>query len=403
MKTPFENQFTTLQVQLFLGVLLVFLFFFIVVENAFAQGEAVPVELIKMLTLDDRGKPLSFPSSVYFDKNSKEIYIINGGRGRIVVYGPGPAYLPMVSVGPGRKVDSPTGISVDHDGRLYVCQTGNNEKPARLTVLNGALLLENEVTFDGLAIEEKIIPQRAVVGKEGRIYLAGLGVKGILVFDGKGNFLRRLIPMIDDETGEVVATEDRMLPQKNSSPQVDIAQSAQSAESEQDDVSGLAGLPPELRPKMKARNRESELAVKIKPLTVRDVVADKNGALYLLSEEESKVYVYGVDEKFLYAFGQKGGAWGKMSRPRSVALDENKQWAYVVDYMRHTILVYDLREKGKFLFEIGGQGIGPGWFNYPVSVAVSSEGYLIVGDYFNHRVQILDVKVEYEKVGPIIK
>jgi DNA-binding beta-propeller fold protein YncE len=403
MKIPFEKQVTKRQVKLFLRVLLVCLFFLIVGENAFAQGEAVPVELIKMLTLDDRGKPLSFPSAVFFDKNSKEIYIINGGRGRIVIFGPGPAYLPMVSVGPGRKVDSPAGISVDNDGRLYVCQTATDDHPARLTILNGALLVENEITFDGIALEEKIIPHRAVVGKNGLIYLSSQTIKGILILDDKGNFLRRLIPMINEETGEIVATQDRIISQKESSPQTDKAQQQQSSQSEPDDVSGLAGLPPELRPKIKTKSISTEQATEIKPVPVKEIVIDQNGLFYLLSEEYSKVFVYSPDEKFLYAFGQKGGGPKKLSRPRSVALDEKKQWAYVVDYMRHTILVYDLREKGKFLFEIGGRGIGPGWFNFPASAAVSNEGYLIVGDYFNQRVQILNVKMEYGVVGPIIK
>lgn len=382
---------------------LFFLSFFIVMQSASAQQDGVPVELIKMLTLDDRGKPLSFPSSVYFDTSSKEIYIINGGHGRIVIYGPGPAYLPMISVGPGRKVDAPIGVSVDADGRLYVCQNGTSKKPARLTILNGALLLENEIAFDEIILGEKIIPQRAIVGEKGHIYLSGLGVEGVFVFDNKGDFLRRLIPMINEETRDVVATHDRMIPPPKASPQNDKAQSPQNSDPESEDDAGLDGLPPELRPRLKARSFSSESPVKVKPLVVRDLVADKNGNLYLLSEEESRVYVYGPDEKFKYAFGQKGGAWGKMSRPRSVALDEKKQWAYVVDYMRHTILVYDLREQGRFLFEIGGQGVGPGWFNYPVSATVSNEGYLIVGDYFNHRVQILDVKVEYKEVGPTLK
>ncbi|MBW2163925.1 MAG: hypothetical protein JRF43_05670, partial [Deltaproteobacteria bacterium] len=62
---------------------------------------------------------------------------------------------------------------------------------------------------------------------------------------------------------------------------------------------------------------------------------------------------------------------------------------YVVDYLRHTVLVYDLT--GRYRFEFGGRGWGEGWFNYPTSLAVDSLGHLLVADLFNNRVQVLEV------------
>ncbi len=401
MKT-LRKQIIKRQASLFFCAGVILFSMLLIGENVLAQQEGAPVELVKMITLDDRGKQLRFPASVLFDKKSQEIYLINGGRGRIVIYGPGPGYVPLISVGPGRHIDAPTGISLDKSGRLYICQSETADKPNRVTIFNGALLIENEITFEGIAFEEKVVPQSAVAGKDGRIYLSSQLLKGILIFDSKGNFLRRLIPMIHMETGEVVATLAKM-PGVNEPPAASEEEQPQQHVEQDDSSPDLSSLPPELRPKIKRRIETGPRVAKNKPVSVRQVVTDEKGRLYLLSEEDSRIYVYSPEEKFLYAFGQKGGGPKKMSRPRSLALDENKQWAYVVDYMRHTILVYDLVQQGKYLFEFGGRGVGPGWFNYPASAAVSSEGYVIVGDYFNQRVQILDVLVEYKPVGPTIK
>ncbi len=38
--------------------------------------------------------------------------------------------------------------------------------------------------------------------------------------------------------------------------------------------------------------------------------------------------------------------------------------------------------------EFGGEGWGPGWFNYPKDICVDTQGRLFVADAFNKRVQI---------------
>ena len=59
---------------------------------------------------------------------------------------------------------------------------------------------------------------------------------------------------------------------------------------------------------------------------------------------------------------------------------------YVVDYMRHTVNVYD--KDGKYLFEFGGLGWGEGWFQYPKDIAIDSQGRIFVADTFNDRVDV---------------
>ena len=123
---------------------------------------------------------------------------------------------------------------------------------------------------------------------------------------------------------------------------------------------------------------------------VNDVTIDTEGKIYLVSEEEGRIYVYDENRNFLFKFGQKGGSTGKLSRPLAVGVDNRNRRLYVVDYMRHTISVYD--NEGKYLFEFGGLGWGEGWFQYPRDIAVDSAGRIFIADTFNNRIEVFQAK-----------
>lgn len=119
---------------------------------------------------------------------------------------------------------------------------------------------------------------------------------------------------------------------------------------------------------------------------VNDVSIDREGRIYLLSEEMGRIYVYDENRAFLFKFGQKGGSTGKLSRPRGMGVDSRTGRTYVVDYMRHTVTSYD--RDGRFIFEFGGRGWGEGWFQYPVDLDVDTSGRILVADTFNNRVEL---------------
>ena len=125
-----------------------------------------------------------------------------------------------------------------------------------------------------------------------------------------------------------------------------------------------------------------------KKVKLNNVVVDKAGKIYVVSEDESHIYVYDENRKFILKFGEKGGSTGKLSRPKAVGVDDRTGRSYVVDYMRHTVTSYN--KEGNYIFEFGGLGWGEGWFQHPVNLAVDNKGRIFVADLFNQRVQVFN-------------
>ncbi len=361
-----------------------------------SEGDAaspwnVPIKSEAIINEDDQGQPLKFPADVFFDWTMEETYVVAGGR--IFIYGPD--YFPKISLGAGRGIDSPAGIYVASDGRLFVCQGRTAEKPPRLTVLNGAFFPHLEIDISTIPGTEGFVPHRVALGRGGKIYLAGYNYRGVLVLDGEGNFLHWLKP--EDNVWADLGKEDVDYKEKvmdhfssleNGQPVEgqeeiveEILEMTGGTASADSDGSGII-----------LEGRGGDKFQSFGPVQITDVVSDSDGHIFLLSEETSKVYAYSSTEELLFTFGQKGGSSGKMSRPRSLAVDEKKKSFYVVDYMRHTILVYSFA--GRFLFEFGGLGLAPRWFNFPTSLALNRKGHVIVADLFNQRVQVLDVQFD---------
>lgn len=292
-------------------------------------------EALTVLTTDDRGEKLRMPSALFFDHKANELYLLNGGEGRLIVYGPD--YFPQESLGKGRGIDAPVGGAVDDKGNLYIPQAGDTTNPPRLTILNSAFLPLQEIDLSTMPEIDDFTPQEIALSHSGKIYLVGNESKRALVLDANGTFSHWLTIAIS----------------KNG----------------------------DYHPNSQDASQQTAI--------LKNVVVDALGNLFFLSEETSQIYVFDAEEHYLFSFGTKGGAEGKMSRPRALAIDERKRCIYVVDYMRHTVLIFDFT--GAFRFEFGGLGWGPGWFNYPVDIVLGRQGHVVVADFFNQRAQVFEV------------
>ena len=369
------------------------------------------------MSIDELGDKLRYPTILAYDKDMDELYVTVNGK--VIVYNSN--FLPTVSLGPGRGADNTRGITLDNEGMIYLCQGRTETQEGRMTIFNPAFFPEKQISFDAIPDVENFHPRDVVVGLTDNIYLLGHGNRGLLVLDKEGEFSHWLKP--EDKIWDVAALkeaqrvrEQKALEMTDSIKMVKdekkgeeetqrdsdhrkperteyVKMIFEGIESEEEALDVIDYLPQELLP----ANDEilfEEKKLSVAPVKITDVTRDSEGHLYILSEETSKVYVYSPSEEFLFSFGEKGGSLGKMSRPKSIVVDEKKRAVYIVDYMRHTILIFDM--SGKFLYEFGGMGNGPGWFQYPIALTLTRDGLLAVRDLFNHRVQVLDVQFEYK-------
>jgi len=303
-------------------ILFIFVFicvsFFLNIKHGVTSEQKTYVTYVDSITEDEEGGKILFPSSVFTENVSGEIYIIS--RGSVILYNSD--FFPLLTLTKKDGADNPCGLTVDSNGNLYLAQILTHENPRhRLSVFNACLKWERDIYFEGFKDADTFLPTHLAVDRVGNIYVAGSYYPGVLVLNNQGKFL------------EIIAPE------------------------------------------------EEDRAVKLNSVSI-----DKEGKIYLVSEEEGRIYVYDENRTFLFKFGQKGGSSGKLSRPQAVAIDNRNGKMYVVDYMRHTVNVYD--KDGKYLFEFGGLGWGEGWFQYPKDVAVDSQGRIFVADTFNDRVDV---------------
>lgn len=291
------------------------------------------IAYVGQITQDEEGKFISYPSYVYVDPVKHEVYIIEG-RGRILIYNA--SFFPLFTLDKNYGIESPQGVMIDARGYLWVAQgPGPNNRRGRISLFDPCLKWMRDIYFSGFIGAEEFIPYRLAENSRGEIFVIGTYSPAVVILDRFGNFQGTFF---QEEEGE-------------------------------------------------GQKRR---------VAVNDILTGPDNRLYLLSEETSHVYVYDVDRRFLFKFGQKGGSTGKMSRPQGVGLDKRTGNFFIVDYMRHAVTAYD--RKGEFIFEFGGLGWGEGWLQYPKDITVDETGRIFIADLFNNRVQVLQAIEQVLKV-----
>ncbi len=124
-----------------------------------------------------------------------------------------------------------------------------------------------------------------------------------------------------------------------------------------------------------------------------------------------RVSVFDASWELLFTFGSHGNPWDSdddsdvdgvvFNRPQSLAIDRKRRVLYVADAINHRVGRFTL--DGELLGWLGeGDGIGggggegggpsdaPGRFKFPYSLVVLDDGGLLVAEFGNSRVQLID-------------
>lgn len=118
-----------------------------------------------------------------------------------------------------------------------------------------------------------------------------------------------------------------------------------------------------------------------------DVAFDAAGHVFVSEYgDNDRVQVFDATGGFLYAFGKFGSGDGEFSRPQSMVIDGDT--IYITDACNHRIQVFTTA--GKFVRTMGSLGTGLGQFRFPYGLAEDHAGRLIVAEFGNNRVQLVD-------------
>lgn len=99
-----------------------------------------------------------------------------------------------------------------------------------------------------------------------------------------------------------------------------------------------------------------------------------------------RVQVFDMQGKKLFQFGRFGSGDGEFSRPQTMVFDHGR--IYITDACNHRIDVFDT--DGKWIRSMGSPGSGLGEFRFPYGLAEDRSGHLIVSEFGNNRVQMID-------------
>ena len=127
------------------------------------------------------------------------------------------------------------------------------------------------------------------------------------------------------------------------------------------------------------------------------LAVDRRDNVWLTDVAYHQVYKYSHDGRLLLTIGERGvpgSDEAHFNRPTDIAVAEDGSF-YVSDGYRNS-RVAKFAADGKFLFQWGKKGAGPGEFDLPHGIALDARGQVYVADRTNSRVQIFDPRGNYQ-------
>ncbi len=118
-----------------------------------------------------------------------------------------------------------------------------------------------------------------------------------------------------------------------------------------------------------------------------DIAFDDKGHIFVSEYgDHDRIQVFDQQANFLYQFGAFGDGDGQFRRPQSMVIVGDTM--YLTDACNHRLVVF--KTDGKFVRTIGHVGTGPGEYRFPYGLDIDPKGRLIVTEFGNCRVQLID-------------
>ncbi len=268
----------------------------------------------------------------------------------------------------GEPLSRPYAVAV-HQGRIYVSDTVSRYVRV-FDVPQGRQYKIGE--DEGLG--QLIKPIGLDVDAAGRIYVADIGAKSVVVYGPDRTFLRRIggdkwFSRLSSVTVDPAGT--RIFA-------VDLG--GVSSEQHQvrvfDAVSGA-----HLMDIGKRGSGPGEFNLP------RDLAIGKDGRLYVVDGGNFRVVVFDKDGRYLHSFGSVGKQYGQFARPKEVAVDRDGN-VYVVDTAFGNFQIFN--PDGELLLFVGDRSErdGPAKYMLPSGIAVDEDGRVYVVDQWFRKIDV---------------
>jgi DNA-binding beta-propeller fold protein YncE/ABC-type Fe3+ transport system permease subunit len=123
-----------------------------------------------------------------------------------------------------------------------------------------------------------------------------------------------------------------------------------------------------------------------------DVAVDPSGLIYVSEYGgNDRIQVFTPEGAYLRSIGRFGTGDDAFNRPQALLFTPDGRRLLVADSCNHRIVVLD-PVTGAFERVIGGPGTEPGRFHYPYEIAWFEEGVLLVSEFGNNRIQLVDLE-----------
>ncbi|CAH1243423.1 TRIM2 [Branchiostoma lanceolatum] len=208
----------------------------------------------------------------------------------------------------------------------------------------------------GVGVGELNGPVGVAVDKDGNIAVAELGNRRIQVFDAdKGNSLRSFPTDGEKPYGIGVDSKGTFL----------VSELGQN--------SGLKCYTEE------GKRLDTFTLDCIK--SPRGLAALKDGRIVVVDNKRKSCLLLQNDGSLVREIGK-----GQLQDPRFVTVDDSIDRIYVTDHKTHKVFVFDL--EGKMHFSFGEHGNGEGQFHGPIGITLDESGNIIVVNWYGRRVQV---------------
>jgi len=267
------------------------------------------------------------------------------------------------------EFSSPTGITLDKDGNIYVADTDNHsiqklDKTGKFLARWGGEPSSQEGSF--------YYPRGLAIGPNDVLYIADSGNNRVQKFDLDGNVMQAWgkfgfawrgaeLGKFDVPWGLATDVEGNLYISDTSNSRIQKFTS-----------DGQALL-------KWGRDGSFDGAF----FFPRGVAVDFVGNIFVADESNNRIQKFDARGSFLAKWGREGAGPGQFKSPWGIACDTLGN-VYVVDTGNHRIQKFD--GNGTFLCAWGNRGKSEGQLNFPYGVAVDKEGCVYVVDSGNGRI-----------------